>query len=254
MTYSAALFEGDPTRSLATAQQAKYRRIARRPRAARPDATCSRSAAAGAASPRSPRDAGYRVTGPVAFGRADRVRARAPGDAQASRTGSTSALQDYRDVRRPLRRHRLDRDVRGGGRALLARLLPHGRATCCEPGGARLIQTITIADDRFERYRAQSTSSSSTSFRAACWRRRARLARGGRGSGAFDDRTRALSARDYARLCSAGLRRSMRELPVIRALGFDERFIRCWRFYLAYCAAGFATATTDVAHYTFVPA
>ncbi len=33
--------------------------------------------------------------------------------------------------------------------------------------------------------------------------------------------------------------------------GFDERFIRCWRFYLAYCAAGFDTETTDVGQYTF---
>jgi cyclopropane-fatty-acyl-phospholipid synthase len=38
----------------------------------------------------------------------------------------------------------------------------------------------------------------------------------------------------------------------VRRQGFDERFIRCWRFYLAYCAAGFETATTDVGHYVFV--
>ncbi len=38
----------------------------------------------------------------------------------------------------------------------------------------------------------------------------------------------------------------------VRAQGFDERFIRCWRFYLAYCAAGFTTETTDVGQYTFV--
>jgi hypothetical protein len=38
----------------------------------------------------------------------------------------------------------------------------------------------------------------------------------------------------------------------VRAQGFDHRFIRCWRFYLAYCAAGFASETTDVAQYTLV--
>jgi len=42
------------------------------------------------------------------------------------------------------------------------------------------------------------------------------------------------------------------EVPAIRARGFDEKFIRCWRFYLAYRAAGFDTGTTDVAQYTFV--
>jgi cyclopropane-fatty-acyl-phospholipid synthase len=28
-------------------------------------------------------------------------------------------------------------------------------------------------------------------------------------------------------------------LPAVRALGYDERFVRLWRFYLAYCEAGF---------------
>jgi len=42
------------------------------------------------------------------------------------------------------------------------------------------------------------------------------------------------------------------EVPAIRVRGFDEKFILCWRFYLAYRAAGFDTGTTDVAQYTFV--
>ena len=32
----------------------------------------------------------------------------------------------------------------------------------------------------------------------------------------------------------------------MRALGYDERFIRMWDFYLAYCEAGFDTLCTDV--------
>jgi cyclopropane-fatty-acyl-phospholipid synthase len=32
----------------------------------------------------------------------------------------------------------------------------------------------------------------------------------------------------------------------VRALGFDERFMRTWRFYLAYCEAGFRAGATDV--------
>ena len=38
----------------------------------------------------------------------------------------------------------------------------------------------------------------------------------------------------------------------MRAQGFDERFVRCWRFYLAYCAAGFTTRSIDVGHFTFL--
>ena len=33
---------------------------------------------------------------------------------------------------------------------------------------------------------------------------------------------------------------------------FDRAFVRGWRYYLAYCAAGFDTATTDVHQYTLV--
>ena len=35
-------------------------------------------------------------------------------------------------------------------------------------------------------------------------------------------------------------------LPEVRALGYDERFVRLWRFYLAYCEAGFRAGTVDV--------
>ena len=31
----------------------------------------------------------------------------------------------------------------------------------------------------------------------------------------------------------------MGRLPEVRALGYDERFIRLWEFYLAYCEGGF---------------
>mgnify|MGYP000240448554 CR=1 FL=1 len=37
-------------------------------------------------------------------------------------------------------------------------------------------------------------------------------------------------------------------------LGFDDRFRRMWRYYLAYCAAGFSTGRTDVlqAHFRHI--
>lgn len=31
----------------------------------------------------------------------------------------------------------------------------------------------------------------------------------------------------------------------VRALGYDERFLRTWRYYLAYCEAGFAERQID---------
>jgi cyclopropane-fatty-acyl-phospholipid synthase len=58
--------------------------------------------------------------------------------------------------------------------------------------------------------------------------------------------------RDYAQTLKRWLAAFDAATPAIRAQGFDRRFVRCWRFYLACCAAGFDTGTTDVAQYTFV--
>ncbi len=38
--------------------------------------------------------------------------------------------------------------------------------------------------------------------------------------------------------------------PRARELGFDERFMRIWQFYLAYCEAAFLRGNTDVVQFT----
>ena len=58
--------------------------------------------------------------------------------------------------------------------------------------------------------------------------------------------------RDYAETLRRWLAAFDAEVDAVRAQGFDDAFIRCWRFYLAYCAAGFASGSTDVAQYTLV--
>jgi cyclopropane-fatty-acyl-phospholipid synthase len=51
---------------------------------------------------------------------------------------------------------------------------------------------------------------------------------------------------DYARTLHQWLDRFHANTARVHALGFDERFIRMWRFYLAYCEAGFASGYLDV--------
>ncbi|HET7868248.1 MAG TPA: class I SAM-dependent methyltransferase, partial [Burkholderiaceae bacterium] len=36
----------------------------------------------------------------------------------------------------------------------------------------------------------------------------------------------------------------------VRPLGFDQRFMRIWDFYLAYCEAAFDTGNTDLLQFT----
>ena len=55
----------------------------------------------------------------------------------------------------------------------------------------------------------------------------------------------------YARTLAAWRERFLARLPQVRALGFDERFIRLWEFYLAYCEGGFRERSIGVAHLLF---
>lgn len=51
----------------------------------------------------------------------------------------------------------------------------------------------------------------------------------------------------YARTLQAWRQRFLACLPQVRAQGFDERFIRMWEFYLAYCEGGFRERSIGVA-------
>jgi cyclopropane-fatty-acyl-phospholipid synthase len=51
---------------------------------------------------------------------------------------------------------------------------------------------------------------------------------------------------DYARTLRCWREAFMSRLDAVRELGYDQRFVRLWEFYLAYCEAGFEERTTGV--------
>ncbi len=53
---------------------------------------------------------------------------------------------------------------------------------------------------------------------------------------------------DYARTLRHWTEAFEQKLDQVRALGFDDRFIRKWRYYLAYCEAAFAARHISVVH------
>jgi cyclopropane-fatty-acyl-phospholipid synthase len=57
----------------------------------------------------------------------------------------------------------------------------------------------------------------------------------------------------YARTLAHWLDRFDAAWPRIAEMGFDERFRRMWRYYLAYCGAGFASGRTDVRQIVLAP-
>jgi cyclopropane-fatty-acyl-phospholipid synthase len=55
---------------------------------------------------------------------------------------------------------------------------------------------------------------------------------------------------DYAETLKRWRETFMARLPEVRALGYDEAFIRTWEFYLAYCEAAFMRHNTSVYQFT----
>jgi cyclopropane-fatty-acyl-phospholipid synthase len=52
----------------------------------------------------------------------------------------------------------------------------------------------------------------------------------------------------YARTLRAWRERFLAHLPEARAQGYDDRFLRLWDFYLAYCEGGFLERSIGVSH------
>jgi cyclopropane-fatty-acyl-phospholipid synthase len=120
---------------------------------------------------------------------------------------------------------------------------------CLKPGGRAVVQTITIDDALFERYRRGTDFIQQYVFPGGMLPSpsRFRALAGEHGLAVTDAFAFGL---DYARTLRIWRERFMARLPEVRARGFDERFVRTWEFYLAYCEAAFAHGNTDVVQFT----
>jgi cyclopropane-fatty-acyl-phospholipid synthase len=118
-------------------------------------------------------------------------------------------------------------------------------------GGRACIQTITIDDALFERYRRGTDFIQRYVFPGGMLPSRRAFAEQARRAGLEIVATKAFGV-DYARTLSIWRTRFVFALEQVRAQGFDRRFERLWEFYLAYCEAGFAAGAIDVVQYTLV--
>jgi cyclopropane-fatty-acyl-phospholipid synthase len=120
-----------------------------------------------------------------------------------------------------------------------------------KPGGRACIQSIVIADAHFDRYVRGTDFIQQYIFPGGClpspsaFRQHAQAA----GLRVVDEFAFGL---DYAHTLRLWRERFMQVKPQVLALGFDERFVRIWQFYLAYCEAAFMEANTDVVQYTLL--
>jgi cyclopropane-fatty-acyl-phospholipid synthase len=120
------------------------------------------------------------------------------------------------------------------------------------PEGTVVLQAITIADDRFEKYRRQPDFIQSYIFPGGVLPTveiiRTQAARVGLELIAHEP-----FGDSYARTLAVWRERFLAAWPEIKRLGFDDRFRRMWEYYLCYCEAGFRNAAIDVAFFKFKP-
>jgi len=242
MTYSSACFQGDPNRSLADAQRAKYALALERTAAPR-DARLLEIGCGWGGFAETAARAGHHVTGLTLS-----LEQHAWAQARLRKVGLDAKadlrLQDYRDTKGQFDAIvSIEMFEAVGERwwatwfAAVARLLA--------PGGRAVVQTITIHDDRFQRYRRTMDFIQTHIFPGGMLPSPAVFEREAARAGLRVVERHAFGA-DYAKTMDLWHERFLACLDALPALGFDGRFVRMWRFYLSYCEAGFRTGDTDV--------
>ncbi len=243
MTYSSALFAGDPGLSLEDAQRAKLTRALERLAPGGEgrvlEIGCGWGSFAELAAGR-----GLRVTG-LTLSKEQLAYARARLDGRA-----TLLLRDYRDEHGRYDAVASIEMIEAVGErwwpayfGKIAQVLPRG--------GRALVQSIVIRDDLFARYRRGSDFIRRYIFPGGMLPSPARIADEAERAG-LDVAESFSFGRDYAHTLALWRQRFLARWPEARALGYDERFRRLWEFYLAYCEAGFTTGSTDVVQYVLV--
>lgn len=248
MTYSSAVFEGDTGRSLEDAQRAKYQRLFDSAGVAAGQSVleigCGWGGFAEHAALRGADVTGLTISAEqLAFGN-DRMQ-------RSGVSGSCRLLlEDYRD-------HAGQYDAVVSiemFEAVGERYWPAYFDTvsrCLKPGARAAIQSIVIAEPLFERYRRGTDFIQQYVFPGGMLPSRSRFVQAARQSGLECVDQYAFGS-DYAHTLLVWRQRFMARLDQVVAQGFDQRFVRLWEFYLAYCESAFRYGNTDVVQFTLL--
>jgi len=123
---------------------------------------------------------------------------------------------------------------------------------CLRPDGIAALQVITIADRFFDAYRKSSDFIQHYIFPGGMLPSPAALGEEARRAGLERTAWHGFGE-DYARTLALWRERFEAAWHDIAAQGFDDRFRRIWRYYLAYCEAGFRTGSIDVVQLALRP-
>lgn len=250
MTYSAAVFESQDER-LAEAQHRKYRRILDR-LGARPGQTILEIGCGwGGFAEIAAHEYGCHVHG-LTLSPAQQEYAEQRAQWSGFLDRACFELRDYRDIKgqydHVVSIEMIEAVGEGYWPLFFARV-----ADLLKPGGRCVIQSITIADELFARYRRGTDFIQRYIFPGGMLPSPAQIQRHAAAAGLIDGGDFAFG-RDYARTLRQWHAAFNAHEPEVREQGYSMRFIRMWRFYLAYCEAGFMAGDIDVHQYEFVRA
>ena len=240
MMYSCAVFE--PGDSLAQASTRKLDRICRTLELASGDEVVEIGTGWGGFAIHAAGEYGARVTTTTIS--AEQYRLATDRIRQAGLSDRVTVLgHDYRDLPRELGRRFPKAVSIEMIEAVGHRFLDRYFEVCCdllEPGGRMVVQAITIAEPLFDAYRSSVDFIQRYVFPGGALP----TVEGMRTSVARSGGLTLVGLEDITTHYVETLRRWRRNfhdnLHEVRALGYTERFVRMWDFYLGYCEGGFA--------------
>lgn len=243
MTYSSARFT-DATASLEQAQTAKYAALARMMDLQPGHKVLEIGCGWGGFAEFAAREIGAEVTGvTISREQHDYARQRLFNAGLSDR--ARIELIDYRDVQGRFDRVASIEMFEAVGKEYWPAYFDKIHAVL-EPGGRAGLQIITIQDALFDEYNARTDFIQKYVFPGGMLPSEERLRPVIEQAGLTWD-TQERFGQDYADTLKRWDERFQAGWGDIRRMGgFDERFRRLWRFYLAYCEAGFRSSRTDV--------
>jgi cyclopropane-fatty-acyl-phospholipid synthase len=248
MNYSSALFNGDMQQSLPVAQKAKVRRALEAAGVKQGDRVLEIGCGWGALAEMATTEFGASITG-VTLSTEQLDFAKARMQTHQVEHMADLRMQDYRDIA----------DAPFDAICSIEMIEAVGReywptyfrtvAKLLKPGGRACIQSIVIDDSLFERYIHSTDFIQQYIFPGGCLPSPSAFVAQAKAAG-LEVVDQFAFGFDYAETLRRWRDVFLAQRNAVTANGFDERFIRIWEFYLAYCEAAFDEGNIDVLQYT----
>lgn len=248
MTYSSGVFTA-PDTTLLNASIEKYDRICRKLRLTPQDHVLEIGTGWGGFAEHAVRNYGCRVT-TTTISQQQHAYAAERFQQAGIADRVTLLQQDYRDLRGRFGKLVSIEMIEAVGE----KFLPGYFAKCGEllkPGGQMCLQAITIPDERYERYRKSVDFIQRYIFPGGFLPSMGAIRKCTANHTSLQLNQVDEFGQDYAQTLARWRKNFWNNIEAVRKLGFDERFIRTWHYYLCYCEAGFLARQIHVSQLFF---